>query len=314
MYRVVSCLTTEHDWRLVLLAAVVCFLASAVAVSLFHRAQVATGRARAVWLNSRCRRSRIRHLVYAFHCHVGIRSRSWRGIRRGADDRISADSNSRNRRRPFHRPLADRPKLAPVMGGAVVGAGVAAMHYTGMAALDVPARLAWSPGLVIASILLGIFWASLALYIACHPAFKGRSFIATILLAIRDRFDAFHRYGCRAAAARSSTCHRCSILFSDRTVACRCRDRRNHPRHVFGGCARRKAHKGSSKRAKGVAAYCPGQYVPGTLHVRWQRPHHSFQSSLYRPDWLASRGPDRPHSGGRREDTKFCRQCRGVCR
>ena len=50
MYRVVSCLTTEHDWRLVLLAAVVCFLASAVAVSLFHRAQVATGRARAVWL------------------------------------------------------------------------------------------------------------------------------------------------------------------------------------------------------------------------------------------------------------------------
>jgi len=49
MYRVLSCLTTEHDWRLVVLAAAVCFLASAVAISL-QRAQVATGRARWVWL------------------------------------------------------------------------------------------------------------------------------------------------------------------------------------------------------------------------------------------------------------------------
>ena len=151
------------------------------------------------------------------------------------------------------------------MGGAVVGAGVAAMHYTGMAALDVPARLAWSPGLVIASTsarhLLGFTCALYRLSSGLYRPLLHRNDPA----GDRDRFDAFHRYGCRAAAARSSTCHGCSILFSDRTVACRCRDRRNHPRHVFGGCARRKAHKGSSKRAKGVAAYCPGQYVPGTL-------------------------------------------------
>ena len=100
--------------------------------------------------------------------------------------------------------------------------------------------------------LLGIFWASLALYIACHPAFKGRWFIATVLLAIAIVLNAFHRYGCRPAVARSSTCHRCSILFSDRTVACRCRDRRNYPRHVFGGCARRKAHKDQVNEQKAL--------------------------------------------------------------
>jgi NO-binding membrane sensor protein with MHYT domain len=51
MFQVFSCLTVEHDWRLVVLAGVVCFLASAVAVSLFHRAQATTGRERLVWLS-----------------------------------------------------------------------------------------------------------------------------------------------------------------------------------------------------------------------------------------------------------------------
>jgi len=49
MYRVLTCLTTEHDWRLVLLAVAVCFVPSVTAISLFHRAQV-VGRARLTWL------------------------------------------------------------------------------------------------------------------------------------------------------------------------------------------------------------------------------------------------------------------------
>ena len=50
MYRILSCLTVEHDWRLVMLAGGVCFLASGVAISLFHRARVAKGHSRLVWL------------------------------------------------------------------------------------------------------------------------------------------------------------------------------------------------------------------------------------------------------------------------
>ena len=52
MFRVFSCLTGEHDWRLVVLAGLVCLLASLVAVSLFHRARAARGRARSrqAWL------------------------------------------------------------------------------------------------------------------------------------------------------------------------------------------------------------------------------------------------------------------------
>src|SRR6516162_6358847 len=49
MYRVLTCLGTEHDWRLVVLAGAICFLASGVAVSLFDHARAAQGRARLVW-------------------------------------------------------------------------------------------------------------------------------------------------------------------------------------------------------------------------------------------------------------------------
>ena len=46
MFRVITCLTDEHDLRLVALAGVVCFLASCAAVSLLHRAVAAHGRSR----------------------------------------------------------------------------------------------------------------------------------------------------------------------------------------------------------------------------------------------------------------------------
>ena len=40
MYRVLTCLTTEHDWRLVVLAGTICWLASAVAISAINAATI----------------------------------------------------------------------------------------------------------------------------------------------------------------------------------------------------------------------------------------------------------------------------------
>ena len=40
----------EHDWRLVLLAGIVCFIASFAAVTILRRAQATQGRMRAAWL------------------------------------------------------------------------------------------------------------------------------------------------------------------------------------------------------------------------------------------------------------------------
>ena len=52
MSRVLTCLGTEHDWRLVLLAAGVCLVASLAAVCLFQRALATRSRVRAGWTAS----------------------------------------------------------------------------------------------------------------------------------------------------------------------------------------------------------------------------------------------------------------------
>src|SRR6202790_524327 len=50
MFRVLNCLTTQHDLRLVVVAGVVCFLSSLTAITLFNRARSTAGSARAIWV------------------------------------------------------------------------------------------------------------------------------------------------------------------------------------------------------------------------------------------------------------------------
>ena len=50
MFRVLTCLTGEHDWRLVVLAGLVCFAASIVAINIFHRAKASQARTRLIWI------------------------------------------------------------------------------------------------------------------------------------------------------------------------------------------------------------------------------------------------------------------------
>ena len=184
MYKILTCLTVEHDWRLVVLAAGVCFLASGVAISLFHRAQVVTGRERLVWLSLDAAAAGfgiwathfIAMLAYdpgigaGYNVTLTILSLLIAILITGAGLAIALGDFG-------HKAVA-------AIGGAIVGGGVAAMHYAGMQALEVPARFTWSPGLVAASIALGIVWAAFALYVAAQPDARGRTLIATALLTL----------------------------------------------------------------------------------------------------------------------------------
>src|SRR5262249_17824468 len=52
------------------------------------------------------------------------------------------------------------------LGGAVVGGGVACMHYLGMAAVEIPGRVTWLPDYVVVSIAVGMVFGMWALKIA----------------------------------------------------------------------------------------------------------------------------------------------------
>jgi len=70
----------------------------------------------------------------------------------------------------------------PAAGGGAIGAGIGAMHYTGMNALLVPGQLSWDAATVVASLIIGICLTAAALQ-AFHTAggIKGTAFGALVL-------------------------------------------------------------------------------------------------------------------------------------
>src|SRR3979409_1965372 len=50
MLKIYNCVITEHDLRLVALAALICVLASFAAINLLHHARKSSGQMRGVWL------------------------------------------------------------------------------------------------------------------------------------------------------------------------------------------------------------------------------------------------------------------------
>ncbi len=69
-------------------------------------------------------------------------------------------------------------------GGAVIGAGIAAMHFTGMRALIVPGKIGWDADLVASAIVVGIVFTSAAL-IAWHGLARSRAlFLSPALLTV----------------------------------------------------------------------------------------------------------------------------------
>src|ERR1700733_11543576 len=167
MLRVFTCLTVDHDWRLVTLAVIICFLASAVAISLFHRAQATIERTRIAWLGLDAvvagygiwATHFIAMLAYdpgigaGYNLVVTILSLLIAVLVTGVGLGVA---------------LLHFARWTAVLGGAVVGSGIAAMHYTGMMALEVPGRITWVPNLVVASVLLGIAFGALSVFFAAR--------------------------------------------------------------------------------------------------------------------------------------------------
>ncbi|WP_025037417.1 bifunctional diguanylate cyclase/phosphodiesterase [Bradyrhizobium sp. DOA9] len=183
MYQVLYCLTDEHDWRLVALGGAVCLLASAAAISLFQRARATHGAGRLAWIALDAAVGGcgiwathfIAMLAYgpgsagAYNIPVTILSLMFAISLTFVGLSIAVASS--------------RPVWI-VVGGAIVGLGVAAMHYTGMAALEMPARVDWIGSTVAASVLFGIVFAALALFVAARGDDIRHALSATALLTL----------------------------------------------------------------------------------------------------------------------------------
>jgi methyl-accepting chemotaxis protein len=183
MFRVLDCLTTQHDWRLVLVAGAICFLSSLVAINLFHRARAMKGSARMTWLIAAGVATGTgiwaTHfiavlaydpgVVFGFDLWMTLLSLVLATVITGAGLAVAVYVNG---------------AWGSAAGGALVGAGVACMHYTGMSALELPGHIDWDPTLIAASIVVGMLFGVGALVAAERNSSHAGTSLAALLLTL----------------------------------------------------------------------------------------------------------------------------------
>jgi NO-binding membrane sensor protein with MHYT domain/methyl-accepting chemotaxis protein len=183
MFRVLTCLTVEHDLRLVVIAGLICFLASFTAINLFGRARALAGRARAAWI-----------LAAGAATGCGIWATHFIAML-AYDPGISIAYNITLT--TFSLVLAivitglglalavqEQRTWAPAAGGCIVGVGVACMHYLGMWAVELPGHIRWSFDLVIVSVLVGMLLGAVALTVATRRSGIRSSLLAALFLTL----------------------------------------------------------------------------------------------------------------------------------
>jgi diguanylate cyclase (GGDEF)-like protein/PAS domain S-box-containing protein len=167
MFKVYNCLAYAHDLRLVALAAFICVLASITAIKILRYARGSVGQMRGVWL-----------AVSAISTGFGIWATHFiamlaftPGIPSGYNiilTILSLVAAILLTGAGLTAALIENSRLAPWIGGAIVSGGIAAMHYTGMAAFEIAGQVIWDPVLVAASIILGAVIGAIALPVGLH--------------------------------------------------------------------------------------------------------------------------------------------------
>jgi diguanylate cyclase (GGDEF)-like protein/PAS domain S-box-containing protein len=197
MLTVYNCIVHAHDLRLVGLAAVICLLASFTAISLLHHVRGSQGHMRMLWL-----------AVSATSTGFGIWATHFIAMLAFSP----GIPNAYNIALTFLSLVAAivltgaglavalNPKITAGawLGGAMVGGGIAAMHYTGMAAFEIEGRIVWDPVLVAASIVLGGVIGAVALPVGLRDASLQSKILGALLLTVAI---CSHHFTAMAAAA-----------------------------------------------------------------------------------------------------------------
>ncbi|MGA9890928.1 MAG: MHYT domain-containing protein [Xanthobacteraceae bacterium] len=183
MFRVFNCLATQHDLRLVVVAGIICFMSSLTAITLFNRARAMAGKARLIWIAAAGAASGcgiwsthfVAMLAYdpdvsvAYSINFTIMSLMAAAIVTGLGLAVAVF---------FSRPFG------ALVGGAIIGIGVACMHYLGMSALELPGHIAWELPYVAASIVIGVVLAMAALTVAERSRSRSGLLFAALLLTL----------------------------------------------------------------------------------------------------------------------------------
>ena len=183
MFEVYNCLTVQHDWRLVGVAAVICLFASLSAVNIFNRARATSGRTRVIWIIAAGVAGGFG--IWATHFVAMLAYEPGITVAYGVTLTVlSLAAAAATMSFALSIAVYVQARWAAPLSGALIGGGIAAMHYTGMFAVEIPGRIVWRLDLVAASIILGMIFGAFAMAVAVRSFKKRDAAIAAVLLTL----------------------------------------------------------------------------------------------------------------------------------
>ncbi len=174
------CVAEQHDLRLVALAAFVCLFACFTATNLYVRAEESHRARRLLWMSA---------ASVVFGCGVWtthfIAELAYRpGLPIVYDGNLTALSVVIAVVVAAAGFALATQRGAVKIGGAIVGAAVGAMHFTGVAAMRAPAIFHWNFYYVVASVAIGMALSAVAFAVQSRGASLKRRVAATGLLVL----------------------------------------------------------------------------------------------------------------------------------
>ena len=181
MMEVANCIVRDHDPRLVALAVLVCIIGSAATVQLFGRILAARGRSRTGWIILSAVGTGTMVWCTHFVAMMGFEA----GVPVTLDPFVTLGSLGIAilLAAPGLRLAAAKRRKWTAWGGAIVGIGISAMHYTGMVAYRIDGLVEWRWGYVAASVVLSSALSAAAFW-TCRSHQRARQIGGALLLGL----------------------------------------------------------------------------------------------------------------------------------
>jgi signal transduction histidine kinase/ActR/RegA family two-component response regulator len=163
MWAVVTCIRDDHDLRLVVLAALICVVTAVTAFRFQRRARIASGPTLWLWaaLVGFVAGSGVwaTHFIamLAYEQSLPIRFDVWLTAASWAIGVVMMCAG-------FALAARFKAPLATIGGGGVIGAGIVALHFVGIGAIESAFAITWNAPYVVASIVVSCAGAAAALW------------------------------------------------------------------------------------------------------------------------------------------------------
>lgn len=194
MMTVLGCIVEKHNLWLVMIAVLICMAGSWVTARLALRAFASTGMQRAGWIFLASISSAVAIWCTHFVAMLGFEP----GVPVAFDPVLTIDSlfiALVGSLAGFAIATSRWTRVAPALGGALLGLAVALMHYTGMLAYRVEGAVSWNHTYLVASIILSVGFGGWALQ---HAARRGPGSALSVAALLMTGIAALHFTGMTA--------------------------------------------------------------------------------------------------------------------